>query len=54
MRIGLTFDLQTDPQDERQAEFDPPATIAARPAPVIGTRAITKVNAAPANMRPAS
>ena len=29
MRIGLTFDLQTDPADERQAEFDPPQTIAA-------------------------
>lgn len=27
MRIGLTFDLQTDPTDERQAEFDPPATV---------------------------
>jgi len=29
MNIGLTYDLQTDPTDERQAEFDPPATIAA-------------------------
>ncbi len=29
MNIGLTYDLQTDPGDERQAEFDPPATIAA-------------------------
>lgn len=29
MRIGLAFDLQTDPEDEQQAEFDPPATIAA-------------------------
>ena len=29
MRIGLTFDLQTDPSDPRQAEFDPPATIEA-------------------------
>ena len=29
MRLGLTFDLQTDPADPRQAEFDPPATIAA-------------------------
>ncbi len=29
MRIGLTYDLQTDPLDERQAEFDPPATITA-------------------------
>jgi D-alanine-D-alanine ligase len=29
MRIGLTYDLQTDPGDLRQAEFDPPATIAA-------------------------
>ena len=27
MRIGLTYDLQTDPVDERQAEFDPPSTI---------------------------
>ena len=27
MRIGLTYDLQTDPRDDRQAEFDPPATI---------------------------
>lgn len=27
MHIGLTFDLQTDPHDERQAEFDPPVTI---------------------------
>ena len=27
MNIGLTFDLQTDPGDERQAEFDPPATV---------------------------
>lgn len=24
MRIGLTYDMQHDPQDERQAEFDPP------------------------------
>ena len=24
MRIGLAFDLQSDPSDERQAEFDPP------------------------------
>ncbi len=29
MRIGLTYDLQTDPTDERQAEFDSPATITA-------------------------
>ena len=29
MRIGLTYDLQTDPLDERQAEFDPPRTIEA-------------------------
>jgi D-alanine-D-alanine ligase len=29
MRIGLTYDLQTDPTDERQAEFDPPATLEA-------------------------
>lgn len=29
MHIGLTFDLQTDPTDARQAEFDPPATIEA-------------------------
>lgn len=29
MRIGVTFDLKTDPADERQAEFDPPETIAA-------------------------
>ncbi len=29
MRLGLTYDLQTDPADERQAEFDPPATIGA-------------------------
>jgi D-alanine-D-alanine ligase len=29
MHIGVTFDLQTDPRDEAQAEFDPPATIAA-------------------------
>jgi len=27
MRIGLTYDLQTDPRDERQVEFDPPRTI---------------------------
>lgn len=27
MRIGLTFDLQTDPSDERQAECDPPSTV---------------------------
>ncbi len=27
MRIGLTFDLQLDPTDTRQAEFDPPQTI---------------------------
>jgi D-alanine-D-alanine ligase len=27
MRIGLTYDLQTNPHDERQAEFDPPRTI---------------------------
>lgn len=27
MNIGLTYDLQTDPSDERQAEFDPPATL---------------------------
>src|SRR5687767_6517510 len=29
MDIGLVFDLQTDPFDERQAEYDPPATIEA-------------------------
>ena len=29
MRIGLAYDLQTNPSDERQAEFDPPATIQA-------------------------
>ena len=29
MRIGLTYDLQHDPHDERQAEFDPPGTIEA-------------------------
>ena len=29
MRIGLTYDLQTDPADERQAECDPPSTIEA-------------------------
>ncbi len=29
MRIGLTYDVQTDPGDERQAEFDSPHTIAA-------------------------
>ncbi|MBI4341893.1 MAG: D-alanine--D-alanine ligase [Candidatus Omnitrophica bacterium] len=29
MNIGLTFNLQTNPADERQAEFDPPATIEA-------------------------
>lgn len=29
MRIGLAYDLQTDPRDPRQAEFDPPATITA-------------------------
>jgi len=29
MNIGITFDLQTDPADELQAEFDPPGTIAA-------------------------
>ncbi|MBI3330766.1 MAG: D-alanine--D-alanine ligase [Candidatus Omnitrophica bacterium] len=29
MRIGLTYDLQTDPADARQAEFDPPRTIGA-------------------------
>jgi len=29
MRIGLTYDLQTDSTDPRQAEFDPPATVAA-------------------------
>ena len=29
MNIGLTYDLQTDPSDERQAEFDPPAVIEA-------------------------
>ncbi|MBI3321581.1 MAG: D-alanine--D-alanine ligase [Candidatus Omnitrophica bacterium] len=28
MRIGLTYDLQTDPTDPRQAEFDPPQTLA--------------------------
>jgi D-alanine-D-alanine ligase len=27
MYIGLTYDLQTDPADPRQAEFDPPRTI---------------------------
>ena len=27
MRIGLAYDLQTHPQDARQAEFDPPATL---------------------------
>ena len=29
MRIGLTYDLQTNAADERQAEFDPPATLEA-------------------------
>ncbi len=29
MRIGLTYDLQTNPSDDRQAEFDQPRTIAA-------------------------
>ncbi len=29
MRMGLTYDLQTDPADLRQAEFDPPSTIEA-------------------------
>lgn len=29
MRIGLTYDLQTDPADPSQAEFDPPRTIEA-------------------------
>ena len=29
MRIGLTYDLQTDPADERQVEFDSPATLSA-------------------------
>lgn len=27
MQIGLTYDLQTDPTDVRQAEFDPPRTL---------------------------
>ena len=27
LKIGLTYDLQTDAGDERQAEFDPPRTI---------------------------
>lgn len=27
MHLGLTFDLQTDPSDWRQAEFDPPSTV---------------------------
>jgi len=27
MKIGLVYDLQCDPTDERQAEFDPPATL---------------------------
>ena len=27
MHIGLTYDLQTDPGDEQQAEFDPPHTL---------------------------
>ena len=27
MNIGLTYDLQTDPADEHQAEFDSPATL---------------------------
>ena len=29
MRIGLTYDLQTNPNDDRKAEFDLPSTIAA-------------------------
>ena len=29
MNIGLAYDLQTDPADPRQAEFDPPATLKA-------------------------
>ncbi len=29
MRIGLTYDLRTDDDDPRQAEFDPPSTIEA-------------------------
>lgn len=27
MRIGLTYDIQEDPRDERQAEFDPPQRV---------------------------
>ena len=27
MRIGLTYDIQLNPADEKQAEFDPPATL---------------------------
>ena len=27
MHLGLTYDLQEDPADERQAEFDPPRTV---------------------------
>ena len=37
MRIGLTYDLQTDLADPRQAEFDPPRTIQAL------TEALTKL-----------
>jgi D-alanine-D-alanine ligase len=29
MKIGLAYDLQTDPDDPRQAEFDPPRTLEA-------------------------
>ena len=29
MRLGLSYDLQTDPADERQVEFDSPATLSA-------------------------
>ena len=36
MRVGLTYDLQTDRADWRQAEFDPPETIRALTAALSG------------------
>ena len=47
MNIGLAFDVQTDPLDVRQAEFDPPATIQAltRALDTLGHRVIPLGNA---------
>lgn len=47
MNIGLVFDVQTDPADERQAEFDPPAVLDALDGALAqGGRTVTRLGSA--------